>query len=80
MHDSGEKGSLFKQENFQKNESIYGGCYIKHRVDEGISMRDGECIVTYGLQRNYFQCSHDTHLNNVTENAGLSKCSWGEGI
>ena len=27
-------------------------------VNEGISMRDEECIVTYGLQRNYFECSH----------------------
>ena len=80
MHDSGEKGSIFKQENFWKNESIYGGCYRKHRVNEGISMRDEEHVGTYGLQRNYFQCSHNTCLNNMTENAGLSKCCWAEGI
>ena len=44
MHDSGEKGK-FKQEYFQKNESIYGGCR-KLMVNGGVSMKDEEHIVT----------------------------------
>ena len=40
---------VYLNENFWKNELIYGGCYRKLRVNEGISMRDKECIVTYGM-------------------------------